>query len=319
MNAPSSNFRTHRPAPESVLLREPLAPAWAMQWAGGNVAPTRLSQDGISLTMTHGDEALLISAVVPNASQLGVDDFQACVRSVYLQIYQLINASRYAQPWRFWNFVPGILNQETDGLLRYMVFNAGRHQAMLTRHGAREFASAMVAASAVEAPQDDLVVHLLAGVEPGRPVENPRQIPAFHYSPRYGPLPPCFARATQVTCQGRSHLLISGTASIVGEDTTHLQQIEAQCHEVIANFTSLIQEAAQSSSASRPSANEPEADILAALRDLRIYLPDMAHRGLVESILLAHCSGLEHIEVLPARLCRPELEVEIEARATLSV
>lgn len=315
MNASSSHSRITK----AVVLRQPLAPHWAMQWADASPATsTELSHDGINLTLTQSQDALLISAAAPNASQLGVDDFQACVRSVYLQIYQLVNASRFAQPWRFWNFVPGILNQEADGLLRYMVFNAGRHQAMLTRHGAREFSSAMVAASAVEAPADDLVVHLLAGATPGRAVENPRQIPAFHYSPRYGPLPPCFARATQVTCQNNAHLLISGTASIVGEDTTHLQQIESQCHEVIANFTSLIQESLKESSASRPSTSDKPGDILSALRDVRIYLPDMNHQEQVEAIMLAHCPALEHLEVMPARLCRPELEVEIEARATLA-
>ena len=36
------------------------------------------------------------------------------------------------------------------------------------------------------------------------PVENPRQIPAFRYSKRYGPIPPCFARATRIKTPTKS-------------------------------------------------------------------------------------------------------------------
>ncbi len=318
MNTTPSEPHTSRPVFEQVDLRQPEAPSWVRHWLGDKASTQRFTHDDGQYTLRQNEGVMLISATLAQAGRLPVDDFQACVRNVYLQMYQLINQSDSPHPWRFWNFVPDILKQEADGLLRYMVFNAGRHQAMLTRHGVREFTSAMVAASAVGSPGSDLVVHLLAGSTPGAAIENPRQVSAFHYSPRYGPLPPCFARATKVMHHQQPHLLISGTASIVGEDSTHGQHFESQCQEVIANFTSLIAHAQGLDSMDNPPSPGRQRDaILSALRDVRVYLPDVGRRDQARDILAAHCLKLEHLEFMAATICRPELQVEIEARASL--
>ena len=42
----------------------------------------------------------------------------------------------------------------------------------------------------------DLMIDALSAASPGIAVENPRQIPSYRYARRYGPRPPCFARAT---------------------------------------------------------------------------------------------------------------------------
>ncbi len=95
-------------------------------------------------------------------------------------------------------------------------------------------------ASAVGIKGSDLSIHCLALEEPGTPVENPRQTPAWQYSARYGPLPPCFSRATIVDLAGRRTLLIGGTASVVGEDSRHAGQFDAQVEETLLNLEALI-------------------------------------------------------------------------------
>ena len=124
-----------------------------------------------------------------------------------------------------------------DGLDRYMVFNAGRHDAYSDQCGA------LGTASAVGIKGSDLSIHCLALEEPGTPVENPRQTPAWQYSARYGPLPPCFSRATIVDLAGRRTLLIGGTASVVGEDSRHAGEFDAQVEETLLNLEALIRTA----------------------------------------------------------------------------
>ena len=149
-----------------------------------------------------------------------------------------------------------------DGLDRYMVFNAGRHDAY--RRSARR---ACGTASAVGIKGSDLSIHCLALEEPGTPVENPRQTPAWQYSARYGPLPPCFSRATIVDLAGRRTLLIGGTASVVGEDSRHAGQFDAQLEETLLNLEALIR------------SGDGIADGGAALHrlvDLRVYVTSAA-------------------------------------------
>ena len=52
--------------------------------------------------------------------------------------------------------------------------------------------------------------HQTQNSAPGVAIENPRQTPSYHYSRRYGPRPPCFARATRF-----GSLLFIGTPEIV--------------------------------------------------------------------------------------------------------
>src|SRR5690606_27411235 len=114
-------------------------------------------------------------------------------KEIYEGIRDRIAGAASLHPVRFWNFVPDITGSCEDALFRYMRFNDGRYSAMhpwMLRRGHS------VPATAVGNPSgDDLVVHCLAQAEGGVPLENPRQTPAFEYSPRYVPRPPVFARA----------------------------------------------------------------------------------------------------------------------------
>jgi chorismate lyase/3-hydroxybenzoate synthase len=209
-----------------------------------------------------------------------------------------------------------------DGRDRYMVFNAGRFAAFCHWFGsAAVFNRTVPTASAVGVVDGALVIHGLATRHPGRPIENPRQVPAYSYSTRYGPLPPCFARATVVPMadgldadvaaaeRGSARLLVGGTASIVGEDSRHQRDARQQTLETFANLAHLL------AAASGTAGEVDEAARLDAFTDARVYIVRESDAAIVRPLVLARLAGSARVEFAQADLCRRELLVEIEGLA----
>jgi chorismate lyase / 3-hydroxybenzoate synthase len=241
----------------------------------------------------------LLSATVERATSLSAEDLAAAVTDGYRTIACRLTRDRRF-PIRVWNFVPDIQGPLDEGD-RYMAFNMGRFAAYTEWFGGPDlFCAALPTASAVGVSGDTLMIHVLAADRPGIPVENPRQTPAYRYSRRYGIRPPCFARATKFN----DTLLIGGTASIVGEDSRHVNDLDTQTRETFGNMAALITSATRAQNAA-----------LARIIDLRVHVSDAENTGAVASILEqmvpAHCD----VEFVQAKLCRPELLVEIEGRA----
>ena len=236
------------------------------------------------------------------------DALRARVSEAYVAIGDAL-ASFGRHPIRFWNFIPDPAEIMDGGLDRYMIFNAGRldgYTQWCSR--SRELRPALPTASAVGIVGDDLVVHCLASDASGTPVENPRQRPAWRYSPRYGPVPPCFSRATIATVGNEPLLLIGGTASIVGEDSLHEGDASAQLEETLKNLEALIDAAHGGAQAE---------DALSHLIDLRAYVARAQDAALIRSVLAERCALAARVELTIARLCRQELLIEIEGVAEL--
>ena len=131
-------------------------------------------------------------------------------------------------------------------LNRYMVFNAGRFSAYLEWYGeTASFEQTVATATGIGHASDDLVVHVLAGRMRGLHVENPRQRQAYCYTPRHGPLPPCFARATVAYGEKGMEplILVGGTASVRGEDSVHHDDVGAQVEETLDNIEAVLEAA----------------------------------------------------------------------------
>jgi len=242
--------------------------------------------------------------------------FQQRVVHAYRTAFEQLDATQFTYPVRFWAFIPGIHDDLGAGLDRYMSFNAGRYGAFAQHYGhPSSFGGSIPTASAVGIQGDQFVLHCLASDEPGRAVENPRQVSAYHYSRRFGPMPPCFARATLL--QGDSHqplLLVGGTASITGEESRHAGNIEAQAGETFRNLASVVAAATGyhvPENASRANVH----DFLAAFRHLRVYYSTSADQATLLQLVKANFSNDCRVEWLQASLCRPELQVEIEGVA----
>jgi chorismate lyase/3-hydroxybenzoate synthase len=244
-------------SPEIIRAGRDLAPPpWALALLGGE--PQTLRDGGIE--RADSDRFSILTARVPAAADLAPDDLEARTADAYARIASELSRGPARYPARFWNHVPFITDPADAGRDNYMVFNAGRFRAFAEWFGSpAAFERSVATASGIGHWGPDLVIHCLASASPGAAVSNPRQVAPYHYSQRFGPVPPCFARATKI-CGRRTNqdgaaagdspdlLLVGGTASVRGEDSVHPDDLIAQCRETFVNLAALVA-AAQGQSA----------------------------------------------------------------------
>jgi chorismate lyase / 3-hydroxybenzoate synthase len=296
----------------AALAPEP--PGWAVEhFAGAAPDPGRL------------DDWRLVGAEIPDCASLDAPALTCAVGDTYRAIAESLRASGH-YPVRFWNFVPGIHADMGGGLDRYMVFNAGRYAAFEEWFGqAALFTRTVPTASAVGIGSGSLAVHALGGRAAGLPVENPRQVPAYRYSARYGPIPPCFARGTivrglPVRPADRANaplLLVGGTASIVGESSLHARDARQQALETFENLAELVAAARRQIGGADVARHEAPRAAFDAFTELRVYVVRDNDAPLLREMVTERFGRTARIEFAQADLCRRELLVEIEGLATL--
>jgi chorismate lyase / 3-hydroxybenzoate synthase len=290
--------------PSAALPLQPQPPEWVLDLFAGK-ADWRLHAGGVSIR-TRGALAHLTTSIA-EAKSLTSTQLRTRVAAAYEATGHSL-AAMNCYPIRFWNFIPGIGDPMDGGLDRYMTFNAGRYQAYADWYGEPTGRSHRFAtASAVGIDGPDLVIHCLAANSPGTPVENPRQISSWRYSTRYGPLPPCFSRATITSVGDGPVVLIGGTASVVGEISRHQGDPSAQLEETLENLAAVVARARQPSDS--PSRS------LRRLIHLRAYIARADMAEAVQDRVAERCAPSRGVEVRVATLCRPDLLVEIEGVA----
>jgi chorismate lyase/3-hydroxybenzoate synthase len=218
-------------------------------------------------------------------------DVERDAREIYERVIAEARAKGAPHFVRMWNYVGGI-NGHDGGRERYQLFCAGRHEAFAAAGIPKE---SMPAASAVGMNGRGLVTCYLASATPGVQVENPRQVSAYCYPPQYGPKSPSFARATL----WNGTLFVSGTSSVVGHETLHAGDLDAQLDETLRNLEVVIDAAFPGGGLSR---------VVAA----KTYVRHARDAGHLERRLA---------KVFPANLflrsdiCRADLLLEIEVVA----
>ena len=293
------------PSRPAIRPLEPDAPAWVHDLLQGAERDRGLDlRQYPMIEVKRCDPFVRVTARVPDATHLTADDLSRRVSEQYVAIDSLLSTLQ-RQPIRFWNYVPGIVETVEPGLDRYMAFNRGRYAALAeSQRNGEPFERAIPTASAVGINGPDLIIDSLASISGGKPVNNPRQIPSWQYSRRYGPRPPCFARGTVAVLRGRPMLLVGGTASIVGEESRHDGDVRAQVDEALRNIEAVI-----------IGAGGPCLNPLERLTDARIHVVHGTDAELVETLIRARGARTLRIETVLARVCRPELLVEIEGLA----
>lgn len=141
------------------------------------------------------------------------------------------------------------------------------------------------------------------------PLENPRQVPAYAYHPKYSPQSPKFSRALALLRPAYVVTWISGTASIVNSESRHQGDITKQTEQTLDNIERLIDE---ENFASRGAAGAG-----ATLQDLakvRIYIKRHEDYAKCKAVCEKRFGTVPAIYAV-ADVCRPELLVEIEAIA----
>lgn len=313
---PSSAGTETNPAPIPPLS-DLGVPPWVNDLLARSGATVAGQTDSPALLVRASDNFTLVTVRKAGAASLDPAAFEAATRDAYASIAKQFAGRAARNPVRFWNYIPEIHRPCGDGLDRYMCFNAGRFTACSEWFGGPDaFDRSLATGSGVGHNGPDLVIHALASARPGVAVENPRQIPAYKYSRRFGPRPPCFARATILREPGRpDRVLVGGTASIRGEESVHVGDLPAQTRETFENLASLIRSA---SGGDRAGANNNAGGAgLEAFRELRVYHFREADRDTVAKLVGQAFPALARAEYHRADLCRRELSVEIEGVAEL--
>lgn len=243
----------------------------------------------------------------------------------YNALFSELKAKNAIYPVRMWNFVPRINEPIDDQLNYYMQFNVGRHEALAKWYGSpTELKQLVATASGVGHGGSELVIHVLAlKSKPGWSVENPRQVPAYNYSRRFGPASPSFARATlanvpHVDNRDMTWLMVGGTASVVGEESRHVGQLSRQIDETLDNLSSLVQQAHLKAPESAQATNGSPRAALSSLSSIRVYYVRANDLSPIQKSVLASFPHIKECEFLQTSLCRPELLVEIEGAGVLT-
>ena len=245
------------------------------------------------------NEARLIGAATVDIA----DRLEDPVEEVYAQVLAVCREhGMYLH--RAWNYVPDI-NGQSHGLEHYRQFNIGRWLAFERQFG-RDLRSFMPAASGVGTTGSRFALFFIAGKTHPVYLENPSQVPAYHYPAEYGPKPPSFARALLVESGRQMVGYLSGTASIeghrsIGEGDWHAQ-FRTTMHNIQIMFERMGMEGAM----------QPGSPV--EIRDFRCYLRHPESRPLVQEWLAEETSlDVSQVTFLQSDICRAELDMEMEA------
>lgn len=220
---------------------------------------------------------------------------------------------------RQWNYIEQIARvPKTNGEQQnYQIFNDVR--AHYYTRG--EFRSGYPAATGIGMDTGGVIIDFMALSESEQvrihPIANPGQIDAHRYSEQVlegrstGKCTPKFERAKMVVLNGIHHYFyVSGTASILGEQTMHVGDVEKQTGTTLDNIENLFSEENQETMGVRFDMKQVR------FSHLRVYVKRMedvpAVRRVCESRL--HCDSILYLE---SDVCREELLVEIEGVFTI--
>lgn len=225
------------------------------------------------------------------------ETLEMLAEQAYMRIFGFIDHFGYRNLLRVWHYFPQI-NDDENGMERYRCFNVGRHAAFVA-NGRSTSEEDVPAASALGSNSGSLTIYFMAGKQPGRAVENPRQVSAYHYPDKFGPKSPIFVRALSVKLGGQDCFFISGTASIVGFETLHHGDAEKQTAETLLNIRTLLQQS-------------PHYDPAQGRMLLKVYMRHEQDLAMVQSRVQAEFGAACQAVYLHSNICRSDLLLEIE-------
>ena len=233
-------------------------------------------------------------------------DFKELTTRVYRELLQLTRERDYPNLVRVWNYFPGINVGAGDHEL-YRQFTAGRAVAFGGFEG-----ELLPAATAIGTDEGTpLTITMIAARHQCRMIENPRQTSAYKYPRQFGPSSPSFSRAVVVAAESGYRILMSGTASIIGHQSMHLDDPAQQTAESLRNLDQLIQQAR------RPTRTSNGADEILTDGCLRIYVRQPAQVTEIKTALRDFLVDDPNVVFLRGDICRRELLLEIEAAGSI--
>ena len=294
-------------------------PSWVDELLGScAVSRHPVDSNGMSIQVADANDLALVSVVVPEAISLRSLESQRRVTEGYAAVARTLDRVNARHPVRFWNFIPDIHSRAEDGTDRYMAFNAGRFAAFSEWYGGIDRLNQRLAtATGIGHDGTDLVIHALGSDRPGVHIDNPRQCNPHCYSKRYGPLPPCFARATVIErgAATPSLSLIGGTSSVIGEASVHDRDVAGQVEETFLNLSCLLETIGGATAFQGTSTRDTSVDWLKSFRHFRVYYRVPDHADQIRKLVGQRLPHLSNVEYLRSDICRRELLVEMEGIA----
>ncbi|MEK6703182.1 MAG: hypothetical protein AABZ53_13025 [Planctomycetota bacterium] len=304
----------------------PGVPRWAMALSAGTTLSRRVKlqlahqadeagENGracidCAVVIRTGRDAALVSVEIDGDCDWTSRSLESAVEQMIALSLDGLGETAFDQPARLWNFLPGIGEPIGQGLDRYRVFNIARHRVFEAWFGAAALQAGRIpTASCVGHAGLALSTHALGTRGASVPVENPRQIPAFAYSTKFGPRPPCFSRAGLVEVEGKRFLFVAGTSSVCGEESVHDGSLESQLRETVLNLRAVVAQGRRGGYGAK------EADVAPELKGVlatRIYHRRPQDRQAIARALPSELVQEADVEFVLADICRPELLVEIE-------
>lgn len=219
---------------------------------------------------------------------------------------------------RQWNYIENIawLENVADSEQNYQVFNDVR----ASYYDKGEFKFGYPAATGIGMDTGGVIIDFLALSDSKqvriKPIINPGQIDAHRYSELVlegssrQKCTPKFERAKLVSIGTRNYIYVSGTASILGEDTVHAGDVEKQTMTTIENINRLF---------SKENQEQLGLDFdVSRIRfsHLRVYVKHQKDIPAVEKICesMLNCKSSLYLE---SDVCREDLLVEIEGVFTI--
>ncbi|NOX26965.1 MAG: hypothetical protein GXP21_02000 [Gammaproteobacteria bacterium] len=219
-------------------------------------------------------------------------DLKSATEQAYSELLELIVRLGYPHPLRFWNYIADINNGDGDQEA-YKQFCAGRLRAF-TDQGM--VAGQFPAASALGHHRQGAVIYVLAGQEPATHHYNTMQVNAYDYPRQYGASSPSFSRATSIRFGAKLCYFLSGTASIVGHESTCLDSLQGQVRTTVDNLKHLLSQ---------------DGVRTLNLQTMKVYLRYADDYSQTQQLLESYFPGIAKLFVL-SDICRSELLVEIE-------
>ncbi|MEV8442052.1 FkbO/Hyg5 family chorismatase [Actinosynnema sp. NPDC051121] len=232
--------------------------------------------------------------------------YRDAVREAYRAAFDLITRLNYPRLFRMWNLVGGIIDPNEEGEEIYRDFCVGRAEAFEEWAGR---VGSIPAATGIGTRSRGVTLYFMSGrdINPVH-LENPRQTPAYEYPEQYGRKSPTFARATWLGSGADSAgtLFVSGTASIVGDETVRRDDVLGQVEVTLGNIADLIGAANLHRHGLGGGYSLTDLDLV------KVFVRDAADLPAVRARCARSLSPDARVVYLNVDVCRPDLLVEIE-------
>jgi chorismate lyase/3-hydroxybenzoate synthase len=283
---------------EAVLAADPrliVAPLPALRAScDGEIwlsrTPVSYGRDGI-VDWSCNDELMVMQLRLP---ALDVEETEDATQRLYAELLRFTEARGFPHLLRTWSYL-GRINEGEGDQERYRRFCVGRHRVIGGQPG---YERRLPAATVIGMADGGLVLIAVAARRPGQQVENPVQTSAWRYPRAYGPQSPGFTRAMFAPWADGAHLLVSGTASVVGHATAHVGDAPAQLRQTMANLDVLIKQPGLARRGLLP-------------EYFTLYLRDPADLRSLEPLLARYFANVP-LQIFRGDICRRDLLLEIE-------